>query len=76
MGAKQTILVLVALCALAAAQGCSSIGKLHTHEVIHDPGGHEQIWFNGVSMNGNASWVVVGVVTMLILIAGFTGNLD
>lgn len=46
------------------------------YETIHHPGGHEQVWFNGISMNGNASWVVVGVVTVLFIIAGFNGSLD
>jgi hypothetical protein len=44
--------------------------------IIHYPSGHEQVWFNGVSMNGTASWVVVAVATSLIIIAGANGAFE
>lgn len=46
------------------------------YEVVHHPGGHEQIWFNGVTMNGNASRVVVAIATALFIIAASGGSLD
>lgn len=42
----------------------------------HHGSGHEHAWFNGVSMNGTASWVVVGIVTGLFIIAGANGAFD
>ncbi len=44
-------------------------------EVIHHAGGHEKIWFNGVSMNGNAGWAVIGAATALIIIGIATGGI-
>ena len=44
--------------------------------ITHHPSGHEQIWFNGVSMNGTASWVTAAIVTGLIFIAGTQGAFE
>lgn len=38
--------------------------------------GHEKVWFNGVSMNGTASWVTVAIATGLVIIAGVNGAFD
>lgn len=42
----------------------------------HHPGGHEHVWYNGLTINGNASWIVVGVVTGLIIIAAAGGAFE
>ncbi len=42
----------------------------------YHPSGHEQVWFNGVTMNGTASWVSVAIATGLIIIAGVNGAFE
>lgn len=44
--------------------------------IEHHPSGHEQVWFNGVSMNGTASWVTVAIATGLIIIAATQGAFE
>ena len=42
----------------------------------HHPGGHEQVWYNGVAVNGAASWWAAAIAATLILIAGANGAFD
>jgi len=44
--------------------------------VERHPGGHEQVWFNGVAFNGAARGGVFAVVTVPVLIAGSNGAFE
>jgi hypothetical protein len=44
--------------------------------VVHHSSGHEQIWYNGLSMNGVASWVTAAVAVGIILVAGMSGAFE
>lgn len=45
-------------------------------DITHHPSGHEQVWFNGVAFNGDASWLALAVITGLVIIAGANGGFD
>ena len=44
--------------------------------VISHPSGHEQIWFNGLSFNGTASWVTAAIVTAVFIAAAAGGAFE
>jgi hypothetical protein len=44
--------------------------------VVHHPSGHQKVWFNGVSMNGTASWVTVAIVTGIFIALGMSGAFE
>jgi hypothetical protein len=43
---------------------------------VENPGGHEKVWFNGVSFNGTGSWVAAAVAVGVIIVAGAGGAFD
>jgi hypothetical protein len=43
---------------------------------VHHPGGHEMMWWNGVSLSGTASWVTAGALLAVIIWAGANGAFE
>jgi len=44
--------------------------------VEHHPGGHQQVWFNGLAFNGAASWWAFAIVAGAFIYAGANGAFD
>lgn len=43
---------------------------------VHHAGGHEAMWYNGVSFNGASSWVAFAVAAGIVFIAGMGGSFE
>jgi len=41
---------------------------------VHHDGGHEGVWYNGVSFNGTSSWVTLALVVGLLVAYGASGG--
>jgi len=43
---------------------------------VHHPGGHEAMWYNGVSFNGASSWLAFAVAAGLVIAAAASGAFE